>query len=316
MRRFTCRAPRAFTLIELLVVIGIIVLLIALLVPVLSGARDAANTAKCASNLKQIGSSFLAHAASREGKLPPAYEHLPSSQSGPTERGKPASAFNYYPAPRGNAERTWADLLIERAGLARGVVDCPVADADTYVDPSGALVSSENLIEYGMNGLIAGPFYGRLVGQKIYVPVNGGSAIVEDPGVQTAYSIDDDWPMQFITRPSAGMLVMDNAAGLAGGLPQAYVRPVQTGTRPGKLRHSKGAAINVLFFDGHVETRTPVTEKKGNLQQLVFERLRDESNQDVWSSKSYYEISKSATADAALMQQPTPFWRPWAPYFR
>ncbi len=59
-----------FTLVELLVVIGIIALLISILLPALSKARETANRVKCAANLKAFGTCLLVYANDNNGAYP------------------------------------------------------------------------------------------------------------------------------------------------------------------------------------------------------------------------------------------------------
>jgi prepilin-type processing-associated H-X9-DG protein len=64
-------APRAFTQIELLVVIATIGILVAMLLPALTGAKEQAKLSRCLNNLKQVGLAFHLYGDDNRDRFPP-----------------------------------------------------------------------------------------------------------------------------------------------------------------------------------------------------------------------------------------------------
>jgi prepilin-type N-terminal cleavage/methylation domain-containing protein len=107
-----------FTLIELLVVISVIALLIALLLPALSRAKEAGQRVKCASNLHQIGLGLHNYGHDHKGWLP----------SGDWRTGNLMNAAGETYAYQDNGFSMINGTRLENYyGLQLSILGCPVA---------------------------------------------------------------------------------------------------------------------------------------------------------------------------------------------
>jgi len=118
-QKLSPKPPKGFTLVELLVVIGIIALLISILLPVLSGARQYANAIQCASNLRQIATGWLMYANANKGVSIPG--RMPNL----------GAAFNVYSVGNGDAWRPrWFVTMGAQSGIYAYNEPSPLAADD------------------------------------------------------------------------------------------------------------------------------------------------------------------------------------------
>ena len=301
----TAHGRVGFTLVELLTVVGIIAILIGLLFPVITRTRDVSRTIVCIANLRGIGQAFGVYRSKHDNLMPPPYISNPSNAP-----SKPAwrSQFAFGEITTGDRPLTWADVLIADGGATRDLLDCPANAGTGEVGITPDTVQVEGAIEYAINGALFTD-NGRLVG-RTGEPFPGGEGDSKNKmTIEPNRSIYEPWFFSRITRPSEGLLVIDNAA---PKLALAHVYPQDSRYKPRQLRHSGRDSINILFFDGHVETRQP--GRTTSPRDAIFDNSAFGAAASLYAH-SYASVSGYDNHGALRGKMPTPLWRPWKPYF-
>lgn len=280
-----------FTLVELLVVIGIIVLLIAILMPALGRVQAQARMVQCQSNLRQIGQGISMYTVANKGFLPIGFWNGKAT-------GQPDASGTHWVllvqnAFSGQYGADWDSSYSTGASLSglRKVFICPDAPGDYSTDRSISGVTSylshPRLMPY-MNltgGWPQDSFGGTAKPFRPYrlskVRRSAEVALVFDGSLEPRPSDPNIWapagevPVAFcldaygVMNGPPNSTYMTDAYPATGGAswnnPGAAINfsPMQGGRLnsdgPGnqnqiRFRHQKQTTVNCLMVDGHVQT--------------------------------------------------------------
>ncbi len=222
--------PMAFTLVELLVVIGIIALLLSILLPTLGKAKEAANSAKCLSNMKQVGMSVMMYTNDYKGRWLPPYKVAERTP-------------NYIAA----GSPSWRGPLFFTYLSGRFLKEDPkawICPSDRYIDTRPAdLRLYANIRDSNSSYMM-----------NRDAPHFVNSSDPARPPMYTAPFDHVSWfhprPLKFVKRPSQLIIFWEGAVTASGSAYLASYRSLDTAIR---FDHRKNTSMTIGFADGRAD---------------------------------------------------------------
>lgn len=298
------RGASGFTLVELLVVIGIIALLISILLPSLSKAREQANQVACQSTMRQFYNCWQMYATMNRGKTLPARQQIKNDVLASAEFGFFEAQFlgAILKANTGGGTNTARGNDVAR--IIKSVLQCKTVDHNNDPDPDSAAAGTGNNSPTAYYGdYIYNSWMGtrKMTGVNVEDPTSYPSLPVSSVPGNVILLMESVKPN--VTQDSTGKWVAATipttaasykyyfekfnevfATSMASGQPASSLLLNRIGTP-----HGKQKKMNILYADGAVslvDPRKDFFEDPAN-QSTVREYL--------WNARDNYNSNPKVT---------------------
>ena len=276
------RTRKAFTLVELLVVISIIALLVSILMPSLSKAKELAYRMKCGSNHSAVGKALTLYQGTYNDKNPTLYRAYfwQDANMGSTEDSSVYTGLRRDYMPVDNASKpnciTAMMWMLVREGNNPKIFVCP-SDSDAVSQPEG-LVKVDIVDDDPDAGIVLAYDFSEAKNvsyswQSIKQDIKWPASLIIMADKTPVYSIGD-------------VAYAEDPAWFDGmSKEQMQLNMSQN--------HSRGEQINVLFADGHVirKDRADINDMTTPLDCIY-----------TWFSSATADDARSSTNLNALVQ--------------
>ena len=224
------RKRSGFTLVELLVVIGIIAILVALLLPALGKAREAASSVQCMSNQRQVALAIFGFANDHRGYIPGGADAIGIGQLISASDARPDSSL--------------PDSVLVRLKYIRGrdVFRCPAMEAN------------KGMIDAVLSSRIGWNFSYHYTHNFWWVGTQNRGINSQEPDVGKIVYASLNANVRKIgdAQPSSSTILLADRVSFV-----PWPDPTADYSVPVSNFHKRGTRAVVTYFDGHSEEMIP-----------------------------------------------------------